>query len=143
MALAATPVGTRCTVFALSGVYRGGAMPGAWPMLPAHQPHAWRRDWRRRRRAWRLRVGGAAEETIAASTRPDVSAALADQRRPRRITQRRLVSVLRRGWPLMLVALLDQAPLPLGDLLPEPWPAVPGIDCPLMVPEVAVRHHAA
>ena len=37
----------------------------------------------------------------------------------------RLVSIFRRGWNLILVALLDQAPLPLGRFVPEPWPAVP------------------
>ena len=42
----------------------------------------------------------------------------------------RLVSVFRRGWNLILVALLDQAPLPLGRFVPEPWPAV-------LVPEEA------
>jgi len=35
------------------------------------------------------------------------------------------VSVFRRGWNLILVALLDQAPLPLGRFVPEPWPAIP------------------
>jgi hypothetical protein len=34
------------------------------------------------------------------------------------------VSVFRRGWNLILVALLDQAPLPMGRFVPEPWPAV-------------------
>ena len=42
----------------------------------------------------------------------------------RRATRLRLVSVFRRGWTLILVALLDQAPLPIGRLIPEPWPAV-------------------
>jgi len=51
------------------------------------------------------------------------------------------LSVFRRGWTLILVALLDQAPLPLGRLVPEPWPAVseleaqapllPGLEVPL------------
>jgi hypothetical protein len=26
------------------GVYRGGARPVAWTVLPAHQPGAWRRE---------------------------------------------------------------------------------------------------
>jgi hypothetical protein len=45
--------------------------------------------------------------------------------RTRRATRLRLVSVFRRGWNLILVALLDQAPLPLGHFVPEPWPVVP------------------
>ena len=43
----ATPVGTRCTVLAISVVSRGCGMPVAWTILPAHQPHAWRREWLR------------------------------------------------------------------------------------------------
>ena len=37
----------------------------------------------------------------------------------------RLVSVFRRGWITILVALLRHEPLPLGRLIPEPWPARP------------------
>ena len=37
---------------------------------------------------------------------------------------------MRRGWTLILVAWLDQAPLPLGRFVPAPWPAV-------LVPEEA------
>jgi len=36
-----------------------------------------------------------------------------------------LVSVFRRGWTLILVALLDHAPLPMGRFVPEPWPTIP------------------
>jgi hypothetical protein len=76
---------------------------------------------------WLLCVGGAAEATIPPSTRPDVSAALAEQRRPRRATRLRLGSISRRGGITMLVALLPQAPLPLGAFLPAPWPTIPAI----------------
>jgi hypothetical protein len=74
---------------------------------------------------WLLSVGGEAEETIPASTVPDVTALVFQQPRTRRATRLRLVSVFRRGWNLILVALLDQAPLPLGRFVPEPWPAIP------------------
>ena len=74
---------------------------------------------------WLLSVGGEAEETIPVSTVPDVTALVPGQPRTRRATRLRLVSVFRRGWNLILVALLDQAPLPLGRFVPEPWPAVP------------------
>ena len=70
-------------------------------------------------------VGGAAEETSPASTVLDVTALVPQPARPRRATRLRLVSVLRRGWPLRLVAWRDQAPLPLGRFVPAPWPAVP------------------
>ena len=74
---------------------------------------------------WLLSVGGEAEETIPVSTVPDVTALVPGQPRTRRATRLRLVSVFRRGWNLLLVALLDQAPLPLGRFVPAPWPAVP------------------
>ena len=74
---------------------------------------------------WLLSVGGEAEETIPASTVPDVTALVPEPPRTRRATRLRLVSLFRRGWNLILVALLDHAPLPLGRFVPEPWPAVP------------------
>ena len=74
---------------------------------------------------WLLRVGGEADATMPASTVPDVTALVPEQLRTRRATRLRLVSVFRRGWNLILVALLDHAPLPMGRFVPEPWPAVP------------------
>ena len=79
---------------------------------------------------WLLSVGGEAEETMPASTVPDVTALVPAPPRTRRATRLRLVSVFRRGWHLILVALLDQAPLPLGRFVPEPWPAVPAQQTP-------------
>jgi hypothetical protein len=83
---------------------------------------------------WLLSVGGEAEETIPASTVPDVTALVPTPLRMRRATRLRLVSVLRRGWTLILVALLEQAPLPMGLFVPEPWPAVMALeeDAPLL-----------
>jgi hypothetical protein len=77
-------------------------------------------------RLWLLSVGGAAETTVPASTVPDSTALVPESLRTRRATRLRLVSVFRRGCNLILVALLDQAPLPLGRFVPAPWPAVPG-----------------
>jgi hypothetical protein len=74
---------------------------------------------------WLLSVGGEAELTIPASTRPDVSAALGPQHRQRQATRLRLVSSFRRGWACLLAALLNQTTLPLGRFLPEPWPSSP------------------
>jgi hypothetical protein len=73
---------------------------------------------------WLLSVGGAAAETIPASTVPDVTALVPQPPRRRRATRLRLVRVFRRGWNLILVAWLDQALLPVGRFLPAPWPAV-------------------
>jgi len=74
---------------------------------------------------WLLSVGGEADETIPASTVPDITALVPTPRRMRRATRVRLVSVFRQGWIRILVALLNQAPLPIGRFIPEPWPAVP------------------
>lgn len=90
---------------------------------------------------WLLSVGGEADATIPASTVPEVTGLVPTPPRMRRATRLRLVSVFRRGWTLILVALLDQAPLPIGRFMPEPWPAVaareeqaqslPGLEIPL------------
>ncbi len=77
---------------------------------------------------WLLSVGGEADETIPASTVLDVTALVPQPMRTRHATRLRLVSVFRRGWTLILVALLDQAPLPLGRFMPEPWPLVLGLE---------------
>lgn len=47
---------------------------------------------------WLLRVGGAADETVLASTLLDVIALCPGRPRTRRATRLRLVSVLRQGW---------------------------------------------
>jgi len=78
----------------------------------------------------RLSVGGEAEETIPASTVPDVTALGPLPLRMRRATRLRVVRVLRRGWNLILVAWLEQAPLPMGRFLPEPWPVVTALEEP-------------
>jgi len=92
---------------------------------------------------WLLSVGGMAEETIPESTLRDVSEALASQRHQRRATRLRLVSIFRRGWITILVALLEQAPLPLGAFLPEPWPRLPALETSHVVPDPEVHHHVA
>ena len=73
----------------------------------------------------RLSVGGEADATVPARTVLDVTALVPQQPRTRRATRLRLVRVFRRGWNLIVVAVLDQAPRPLGRFVPEPWPAVP------------------
>ena len=82
-------------------------------------------DPARAERLWLVRVGGAAEAAIAEGTLADLAPALAEGRRQRRATRARLVGVFRRGWVLVLVALLTHAPLPRGAFVPEPWPTAP------------------
>jgi hypothetical protein len=56
---------------------------------------------------------------------PDVSALLLESQRMRRL---RLVSIFRRGWMVIVVALLRQESLPEGRLIPKPWPVAPALD---------------
>lgn len=75
---------------------------------------------------WLVSVGGEAD--AAAPAIPDaldLAATTPMSRRQRRGTRLRLVGVFRRGWTLILVALLRHDPLPLGRFLPEPWPGLP------------------
>ena len=73
---------------------------------------------------WLVSVGGVAEDALAPSTVLDVTAVLSAPRRQRRATRLRLVSVFQRGWSTILGALLRHEPLPIGRLIPEPWPAL-------------------
>jgi hypothetical protein len=92
---------------------------------------------------WLLSVGGVAEDTIPGSTLLDVSDALAHQRRQRRATRLRLVSIFRRGWITIVVALLRQTPLPLGAFRPEPWPRVPAIEVSQGLFALEEQYHVA
>ncbi|HEY8180179.1 MAG TPA: transposase [Candidatus Limnocylindria bacterium] len=74
---------------------------------------------------WLVRVGSEAEDTIPESTLLSLAEVDLGTRRQRRATRLRLVSVVRRGWVALLVALLDGAPLPPGRFQPDPWPALP------------------
>ena len=76
---------------------------------------------------WLVSVGGQADASLPDATCPDLDLAtlLPAQRRQRRASQLRLHGVFRRGWMLILQALLRHDPLPLGRFIPEPWPALP------------------
>lgn len=73
---------------------------------------------------WVVSIGGAVDATLPEGTLPDVRGLCPAYRRPRRATQWRLVSVFRRGWLMLMGALLRHDPLPTGRFLPEPWPAI-------------------
>jgi hypothetical protein len=98
-----------------------------WQRTPMTQPDRAARLWWAVAVAtlWLLSVGGEADATIPASPVLDVTMLVPQQPRTQRATRRRLVRVFRRGWKLILVALLDHAPRPMGRCVPEPWPAVP------------------
>ena len=46
LALDASTLGARCTILALSVLYRGCAIPIAWKVVRAQEPGAWRPHWR-------------------------------------------------------------------------------------------------
>ena len=91
---------------------------------------------------WLVRVGGAAEEALPEGTLPTVGPLLAAARRQRRATRLRLVSLFRRGWTAILVALLNHEPLPTGALQPDPWPALPPLPAHCAPPAEALSHAA-
>lgn len=72
---------------------------------------------------WLLSVGGEADSHLPPSTLPDLTAVLGQPQRARRATRLRLVSVFRRGWIAIVVALLNHRRLPIGRFVPEPWPS--------------------
>jgi hypothetical protein len=92
---------------------------------------------------WLVSVGGEAEDTLAAATWPDLATRLPPPPRSWRATHRRWVSVFRRGWNLILAALLNQAPLPHGRWVPEPWPTRPPWDPQGTIPPVVELLQAA
>ena len=71
---------------------------------------------------WLLSVGGEADPQIPESTLPDMGDILLRRRRQRKATHLRLVSVFRRGWVRILVALFNGQLLPPGSFAPDPWP---------------------
>jgi hypothetical protein len=56
LAVDATTLGSRFVVLTVSVVYRGGAIPVAWTVLPATEKHAWRGEWLRMVRLLRAAV---------------------------------------------------------------------------------------
>ena len=75
---------------------------------------------------WAVSVGGEADATLPCSTLADLPP-LHVAVRQRKTTQRsrpRLQSCFAHGLQLIFVALLKAEPLPLGRVIPEPWPAV-------------------
>lgn len=69
---------------------------------------------------WLLAVGGEAEAALPVETLPPVPGAARRQGKGWR-----LIGVFRRGWNLIMVALLMHQPLPMGQGTPEPWPVLP------------------
>ena len=74
---------------------------------------------------WLLSVGGEADQAVPAGTLEDVTAFCPSKRWRLRETPLRLVSVCRRGWIRLLVAILLREPLPEGCFVPEAWPRAP------------------
>jgi hypothetical protein len=71
---------------------------------------------------WLVSVGGAAEVQAPESACPHLTSVLPAQHRQRRATRLRLVAVFHQGLIRLVLAMLDHAPLPVGQFFPEPWP---------------------
>ena len=97
---------------------------GGWQWQRTHMSHPQRaaRLWLAVATLWLLSVGGLAETTLPVSTLLPLTDADSPASQPRPVTQLRLVSVFRQGWITILVALLNQRPLPRGRFVPESWP---------------------
>jgi hypothetical protein len=68
LALDATSLGDRFTVLTLSLVYRAGAIPVAWAVLPANVPHPWEPEWRALLQAFHDRLTPAWSGTVVVLT---------------------------------------------------------------------------
>ena len=69
---------------------------------------------------WLVRVGGA-EDAAEQAALPELAALQDVPQRPR-VRRWRLVSVFARGWVEIVVALINHGRLPLGRMVPLPWP---------------------
>ena len=71
---------------------------------------------------WLLSIRGLAEATIPESTLLPLADDDGPAARSRPATRLRLGSIFRRGWIILLMALINQRRLPQGRFKPEPWP---------------------
>jgi hypothetical protein len=78
---------------------------------------------------WLARVGGAAEAEEQALL-PELAALAGVPARPR-VRRWRLVSVFARGWVEIVAALINHWRLPLGRMVPLPWPTLPDLPPPV------------
>jgi len=72
---------------------------------------------------WVVSVGGEAEATLPASSFEDLPELHIARRRTTTGSQSRLLSCFRRGIFVIMAALLNGQPIPLGRFYPEPWPS--------------------
>jgi hypothetical protein len=79
---------------------------------------------------WLLRVGGEAEQDDAEDTLPPLRLFTGGEPERPRARRWRLVSVFRRGWAVILAALIGHRRLPLGRFVPEPLPPLPDLPAP-------------
>ena len=118
IALEATTLGAQFAVLAISIVYRGCAIPVAWTILRAGQPHAWNGEWVRMLKALKVELP-TPMAVIVLTDRGLYSRTLF---KATTYSGLRTVSLFRRGLYAILVALLRQDTLPFGTLKPDPWP---------------------
>lgn len=86
---------------------------------------------------WLVSVGGEAVANAAESAVDPIPDVLPTQTRQRQATRLRLVAVFRQGLIRLVLAMINHAPLPLGQFVPEPWPTAPPLATTLLPSEPA------
>lgn len=74
---------------------------------------------------WAVSVGGEAETTLPASGLDELPPTHVARRQPRLTAVARVLSCLRRGRIVLLIALIRGHAVPIGRFHPEPWPTSP------------------
>jgi hypothetical protein len=110
-----------------------------WQYTRMTDPHRVTRFWLAIAVAtlWTISVGGETDETLPASTLDELPETHIARRRTTHRSRPRLLSCFRRGIGVILAALINGNPLPLGRFCPEPWPsAISLVNVPLNISEL-------
>lgn len=95
-----------------------------WHHTKITSPKRAERHWLARALAtlWVVSVGGEADATLPASSFDDLPSTHIARRRSTNSKSPRLLSCFRRGFLVILSALLNHLPLPMGSFVPNSWP---------------------
>jgi hypothetical protein len=117
-------------------IKRGGWQ---WQYTRMTDPHRVARFWLAIAVAtlWALGVGGEADETLPASMLDELPETHIARQRTTHRSRPRPLSCFRRGIGVIIAALINGNPLPLGRFCPEPWPStISLVNVPLNISEL-------